>query len=350
MFTDEAELIVKAGKGGDGHISFHKEKYVPFGGPDGGDGGRGGDVILKVKKSMRTLTHIKSKKIFKAQPGDNGGKKNCTGKDGSPCIIEVPLGTLVRDNETQEILYDLSQENSEAVVAKGGRGGKGNLHFTSSTNQAPKFAQDGKPGESFHFFLELKLIADIGLVGFPNAGKSTLLSRLSKAHPKIANYPFTTLSPNLGVCYVSEFESFIIADIPGIIEGAHKGVGLGIQFLKHIERTRGLLFMIDSFETDPYKQFELLIEELKEYHLDMLNKPFFIALNKKDLYQEDELNLIYEDFSENFKKSSHYISDEETPVHFISAVSGEGLDSLKFKLHELIIKAEKEDHQYSSLN
>ncbi|MDH4129177.1 MAG: GTPase ObgE [Spirochaetota bacterium] len=346
MFTDEAEFHVKAGKGGDGMVSFRREKYVPFGGPDGGDGGVGGSVILKVKTSLRTLSHVRSKRIFKAEPGNDGGKQNKTGRDGNNCIIKVPLGTIIKDKETGEILGDLSHEDDEIIVARGGRGGKGNTHFMSATNQAPKYAQLGKAGEESDLYLELKLIADIGLVGFPNAGKSTLLSRLSNAHPKIGNYPFTTLYPNLGVAYAGDYDSFIIADIPGIIEGAHNGLGLGIRFLKHIERTKGLLFMIDIFEEEPFKQFELLINELKNYNIKMLEKPHYIALNKIDLFANEDRKEKLNNFFVKYKSSTLYNPDYYN-ISLISAATGEGLDELKKMLYDLIKSDLKEINKLS---
>jgi len=324
-------------------VSFRREKFVPFGGPDGGDGGKGGDVILKVKSSLRTLSHIRSRRIFKAEPGKDGRKNNQTGGDGAAYIIDVPMGTVIRDVDSGEIIGDLSHDGEEIVVAKGGRGGKGNSHFVSSTNQAPQYAQPGKDSEEHNLFLELKLIADIGLVGFPNAGKSTLLSRLSKANPKIGNYPFTTLHPNLGVAYVGEYESFIIADIPGIIEGAHKGVGLGIRFLKHIERTKGLLFMIDLFEENAFSQFELLLAELKSYEESMLEKPFHIALNKIDLYPPEDRKDIAGNFLTAFEESGLKDKLGELKIYLISAATGEGLDELKKKLLELVRHSEREE-------
>ncbi len=328
MFADEAELRVKSGDGGAGLVSFRREKYVPFGGPDGGDGGRGGDVILKAKNNLRTLSHIRSRFFFKGEPGHNGGRQNKTGKNGQDCIIEVPLGTIVKLKETGDIIGDLSHDNDELIVAAGGIGGKGNSHFVSSTNQAPKYAQDGKDGKDKELFLELKLIADIGLVGLPNAGKSTLLSRLSKANPKIGDYPFTTLYPNLGVVYVGNYDSYIVADIPGLIEGAHRGVGLGIRFLKHIERTKGLLFMIDLFEENPFEQFELLMNELESYHPDIIKKPYYIALNKIDLFTTEDRDQKLNDFL------SRHADDKR--LLLISAATGEGIDNLKKKLLHLI--------------
>ncbi len=336
MFTDEAELHVQSGKGGDGAVSFRREKYVPFGGPDGGDGGRGGDVIFTVRKSLRTLSHIRSRRLFKAKPGQKGGKNNRAGKSGDDYIIEVPLGTIIRDKESSETLGDLNEEGTSLVIVKGGRGGKGNSHFVSSTNQAPTHAQSGKDSVERNLYLELKLIADIGLVGFPNAGKSTLLSRLSRANPKIANYPFTTLYPNLGVVHVGDYDSYILADIPGLIEGAHQGVGLGIRFLKHIERTKGLVFLIDIFSEDPFNQFELLMNELKCYHTRMLEKPFYIVLNKIDLFPMEEREQILKGFMDLYKESSWKPLTELNPITLISAVSGEGIDELKLKLFKFL--------------
>ncbi len=348
MFTDEAGLYVQSGKGGDGAVSFRREKYVPFGGPDGGDGGSGGDIVFLAKKSLRTLSHIRSRRVFKAKPGQAGGKNNRAGRSGDHCIIEVPLGTIIRDKESNETLGDLNEEGDSIVISKGGRGGKGNSHFVSSANQAPSYAQPGKEPEGQDLYLELKLIADIGLVGFPNAGKSTLLSRLSRANPKIANYPFTTLYPNLGVVHIGDYDSYILADIPGLIEGAHKGIGLGIRFLKHIERTKGLLFLIDIFAENPFNQFELLMNELKCYHTRMLEKPFYIALNKMDLFPMEERDHILKDFVDRYEKSSWRSLSELNPITLISAVSGEGMDPLKQRLFKFLKAYENKDEPSSS--
>ncbi len=324
MFTDEAELIVSSGKGGNGITSFRREKYIPFGGPDGGDGGKGGDVIIKSKKNLITLSHIKNKSVFTAQAGRNGGRQNKTGKAGKPCIIELPIGTVIRDKYSEKVI-DLNKNNSEIVIVRGGRGGKGNAHFTSSTYRSPKFSQNGEPGKEKYLYLELKIIADIGIVGLPNAGKSTLLAKLSKAKPKIADYPFTTLYPNLGVVRIGEFDSYTIADIPGLIEGAHKGSGLGIRFLKHIERTKALIFLIDLFLDNPLHQFELLEKELYSYHPDLLKKPCYIVLNKIDLFNDK--NKVGE-FINQYKG--------KTKVFSISALNNEGVEELKKKMFNLI--------------
>ncbi len=336
MFSDEAEIIIQSGKGGDGCVSFRREKYVPYGGPDGGDGGNGGDVIFKVRNSLRSLSWIRSRHLFKAQNGQNGMKQRKSGKHGEPCIVEVPPGTIIKNIQTDVLLADLSHDTDEIVIAHGGRGGKGNTHFMTSTNQAPKYAQDGKEGIEIHLKLEVKLIADIGLVGKPNAGKSTLLSRLTKAHPKIGNYPFTTLYPNLGVMYISEFDSITIADIPGLIEGAHKGAGLGIRFLKHIERTKALLYMIDFYEEDPFQQFQLLFHELNTYHPDLVKKPFYIALNKIDVMEnqihQEKFKLLLSEITTS--PYSELITKDN--IFLISAVTGEGLETLKNKLYHLV--------------
>ena len=288
-FVDKVTISVKAGKGGDGAVTFHREKFVAAGGPDGGDGGRGGDVILAVDDHLSTLMDFRYKRKFTAGNGENGLNKRCSGKDGAPVIIKVPRGTLVRDKETGGIMADMSGDEP-FVLARGGRGGWGNKHFATPTRQTPRFAKPGLPGEQREVVLELKLLADVGLVGFPNVGKSTLLSVVSRAHPKIANYPFTTLFPNLGVVYAGPGVSFVMADIPGIIEGASEGAGLGHDFLRHIDRCRLLIHVVDASGSegrDPVEDFEVINRELEEYSPELASRPMIVAANKCDLLGED---------------------------------------------------------------
>ena len=288
-FVDKVTISVKAGKGGDGAVTFHREKFVAAGGPDGGDGGRGGDVILAVDDHLSTLMDFRYKRKFTAGNGENGLNKRCSGKDGASVIIKVPRGTLVRDKETGGIMADMSGDEP-FVLARGGRGGWGNQHFATPTRQVPRFAKPGLPGESHEVVLELKLLADVGLVGFPNVGKSTLLASVSRARPKIADYHFTTLSPNLGVVYVAEGASFVLADIPGIIEGASEGVGLGHDFLRHIDRCRLLIHVVDASGSegrDPVEDFEVINRELEEYSPELASRPMIVAANKCDLLGED---------------------------------------------------------------
>jgi len=308
-FIDEAKIFVKSGHGGPGAISWRREKFVPRGGPDGGEGGAGGDVIIKVNPQLTTLLDFRFKKRFLAEDGEPGEKQNMTGHQGKDAVIEVPRGTLIKDSETGKVLYDLSDDTQESfVLLKGGRGGKGNQFFKNSVNQAPKFSQPGEPGEEEELFLELKLLADVGIIGFPNAGKSTLISRISAAKPKIADYPFTTLVPNLGVVQGPDFKSFVVADIPGLIKDAHLGAGLGIQFLRHIERTRFFIHLIDASgftERDPVQDYEELNDELKFYDEDrrleegffeLSSRPQLVVLNKIDLLNETELKKIQKKF------------------------------------------------------
>ena len=289
-FVDKARISIHAGKGGDGAVAFHREKYIAAGGPDGGDGGRGGDVVFSVDDNMSTLMDFRYKRKYTAGNGANGMGKRCYGKDGETLVIKVPRGTIVRDTATGAIMHDMS-DGADWVAAKGGRGGWGNLHFATPTRQVPRFAKPGLPGESHDVTLELKLLADVGLVGFPNVGKSTLLSVVSKAHPKIANYHFTTLFPNLGVVYVDEGASFVLADIPGIIEGASDGAGLGHDFLRHIERCRLLIHLVDvsgSEGRDPVEDFNAINAELREYNTELASRPQIVAANKCDLLADRE--------------------------------------------------------------
>lgn len=322
MFIDTAKIFVKSGKGGDGSISFRREKYIAFGGPDGGDGGKGGNVVLVVDPNMTTLLDFTYKRKYKAEPGGNGAGSKCLGKNGKDLYIKVPMGTIVRDAETDKIMADLSNPEDSYVVAKGGRGGKGNCRFTTPTRQAPDFAEPGMPEEERWIKLELKLLADVGLIGFPNVGKSTLLSVVSKARPKIANYHFTTLKPNLGVVSIEGVTNFVIADIPGIIEGASEGVGLGLDFLRHVERTRVLIHVIDISSVegrDPYDDFLKINEELKRYSVKLYDRPQIIAANKSDmLFDEGK----FEEFKTKIEKLGY------NKVFKISAATKQGVDDL----------------------
>lgn len=293
MFVDQARISIKAGDGGDGAVSFHREKYVAAGGPDGGDGGKGGDVVFQVDDNFSTLIDFRYKRKYVAQRGENGGARNCTGKSAPDLVIRVPRGTVVRETKTGRIMADLSTDEPQ-ILAKGGRGGKGNIHFATSTRQIPRFAKPGFPGEAFDVTLELKLLADVGLVGFPNVGKSTLISVVSAAKPKIANYHFTTLYPNLGVVWVDEGVSFVMADIPGIIEGASEGAGLGHDFLRHVDRCRLLVHVVDvsgSEGRDPVADFDAINEELVQYSPDLATRPQIVCANKVDILEPDSDNL-----------------------------------------------------------
>ncbi|MCD8048955.1 MAG: GTPase ObgE [Clostridia bacterium] len=321
MFIDTAEIEIKAGNGGNGLVSFRREKYIPDGGPDGGDGGKGGSVIFKVDKNLTTLMDFRYKKIYTAQNGGDGRAKKCSGKNGENLTVLVPAGTIVRDKETGKIIVDLSEEGEEFVAAKGGNGGWGNVHFATPTRRAPKFAKNGLKGEERTVVLELKLIADVGLVGFPNVGKSTLLSRVSDARPKIADYHFTTLEPNLGVVDAGEGKSFVIADIPGLIEGAHEGVGLGHEFLRHIERTRLIIHVADISGIegrDPAEDFEKINNELALYSEKLADTPQIVAANKSDIIQDEEK-------AENFRE---YIKEKGLKLFEISAATGAGVREL----------------------
>lgn len=331
LFKDEVPVSVKAGKGGDGAVTFRKEKFVPYGGPDGGDGGDGGDLVIRVNPHLRTLSHIHNNQKFAAENGQNGMGSQKFGRRGRDFILEVPQGTVVMKEDTKEIIADLVERDSECVACHGGKGGKGNVHFKSSTNQTPFYAQKGKPGEEFNVHLELKMIAHIGLVGFPNAGKSTLVSRITHARPKIGNYPFTTLEPNIGVMTIDDaFTSVLIADIPGLIEGAHLGKGLGIEFLKHIERTRLILFLLDATDA-PMEKLAILKKELESYSTALSERDFIIAVNKMDMvFEESERQALEEAFAPFGEK-----------VHYISALAGMGLTELKQTLYRKYLEAEK---------
>lgn len=322
MFIDIAKIFVKSGDGGHGAISFRREKYVVLGGPDGGDGGAGGNVVIEVDPQMTTLLDYSYKKKFAAKRGEDGYKSKCYGKKGEELVLKVPMGTVIKDVETGKIMADLAHKDSRVVVARGGKGGKGNAKFATPTRQTPRFAEPGMPGEERWITLELKLLADVGLLGFPNVGKSTLLSTVSRAKPKIANYHFTTLKPNLGVVKPAGTQSFVMADIPGIIEGAAEGVGLGIQFLRHIERTRVLIHVVDISGIegrDAIEDFKKINEELKKYDIKLWDRPQIVAANKSDMLYEDEK-------FEEFKKAVNDMGFEK--VFKISAATGQGVEDL----------------------
>ena len=322
MFIDTAKVFVKSGNGGDGAITFRREKYVPLGGPDGGDGGKGGSIIFQVETGMTTLLDFKYKKKFIAEIGGDGSGQKCYGKDGKDLFVKVPMGTIVREAETNKIIADLSHKGQELVIVRGGKGGKGNTKFATATKQAPHYAEPGMPGDELNIILELKLLADVGLLGFPNVGKSTLLSMTTKAKPKIANYHFTTLKPNLGVVAVSGIEPFVMADIPGIIEGAAEGVGLGIQFLKHIERTRLLVHIVDISGVEgrePFDDFVKINEELKKYSVKLWDRPQIVVANKTDILYDESI-------FEEFKKKVQEMGFDK--VFKMSAATNEGVDAV----------------------
>lgn len=323
MFADRAKIIIRSGKGGDGHVSFRRELYVPNGGPDGGDGGRGGDVIFEVDEGQNTLGEYRHKHKFKAQDGQEGGKKRCHGADGDDIVLKVPEGTVIMEAQSRKVIADMSGENRRQIVLKGGRGGKGNQHYATPTMQVPKFAQPGQPAQELEVLLELKVIADVGLVGFPNVGKSTFLSRVTNAQPKIANYHFTTLSPNLGVVDTAN-GGFVIADIPGLIEGASEGVGLGHQFLRHIERTKLMIHVVDAAGTegrDPVDDIYKINNELKAYNADIANRPQVIAANKIDAIFTDD---------DPVQRLKDEFEPQGVKVFPISGVTGQGIKELLY--------------------
>lgn len=331
MFADRAAIYVKSGKGGDGHVSFRREKYVPNGGPDGGDGGHGGDVIFVVDEGLNTLTDYRHIRKYQAQSGENGGKKNCRGKDGEDIILKVPAGTVIKEAESGKVITDMSGDNKRIVLLKGGRGGNGNQHYATSTMQAPKYAQPGQPAKELNLILELKVIADVGLVGFPNVGKSTFLARVTNARPKIANYHFTTLNPNLGVVDMEDGNGFVIADIPGLIEGASEGIGLGHEFLRHIERTKVMIHMVDAAGSegrDPIADIYAIDKELEAYNPEIAAKPQVIAANKVDL--------IYEGENEIISKLKAEFEPKGITVYPISAVSGSGVRELLYHVKNML--------------
>ncbi|APY08968.1 GTPase ObgE [Winogradskyella sp. J14-2] len=325
-FVDYVKMHVASGNGGKGSAHLHREKYIAKGGPDGGDGGRGGHVIIRGNENLWTLLHLKFKRHIRAGHGEHGSSGRSTGADGEDAIIEVPLGTVIRDTETNNVLFEITEDGEEKIVAEGGKGGRGNWHFKSSTNQTPRYAQPGIPLEERDITLELKVLADVGLVGFPNAGKSTLLSVLTSAKPKIADYEFTTLKPNLGIVKYRDFQSFVMADIPGIIEGAAEGKGLGYYFLRHIERNSILLFLIPADAKDIVEQYEILVDELRRYNPEMLDKERFVCISKSDML-DDELKS---------EMSTILDKDLECEYMFISSVAQQGLTALKDKLWKML--------------
>lgn len=333
MFSDKVRIFIKSGKGGDGHVSFRRELYVPAGGPDGGNGGHGGDIIFQVDKGLNTLGDFRHNSKYIAQSGEEGGKKRCTGKNGEDLIIKVPEGTVIYDDESGKVIADMSGDNMKETILKGGRGGKGNMNYATATMQAPQYAQPGQEAKELWVRLELKCIADVGLVGFPNVGKSTFLSRVTNARPKIANYHFTTLNPNLGVVDIDGGKGFVIADIPGLIEGASEGVGLGHQFLRHIERTKVIIHIVDAASTegrDPIADIKAINAELEAYNPDLLKRPQVIATNKIDAIYDDgsgtnPVELIKAAFE-----------PEGIKVYPISAVTGQGVKELLYAVRELL--------------
>jgi len=323
-FVDYVKLFCASGNGGKGSVHLHREKFVAKGGPDGGNGGRGGHIILRGNSQYWTLIHLKYRKHIKADHGGAGSGALCTGADGEDIILDVPLGTVAKVADTQEVLFEITEEGEEKIIVKGGRGGMGNAFFKTSTNQTPRYAQPGEPGEENWFVLELKILADVGLVGFPNAGKSTLLSVVSAARPKIADYAFTTLEPNLGIVECRDHKSFVMADIPGIIEGAHEGRGLGLRFLRHIERNSMLLFMIPADSNDIKQEYKILLNELKQYNPELLDKERVLAISKSDML-DDELI-----------KEIKRTLPRKIPHIFISSVTGKGIVQLKDMLWEML--------------
>ena len=336
MFTDSAKVYIRSGNGGNGHVSFRRELYVPNGGPDGGDGGRGGDIIFEVDDGLNTLVDFRHVRKYAAENGEEGGKRRCHGADGKDLIVRVPEGTVVKDLETGKVITDMSGENRREVILKGGKGGLGNMHFATATMQVPKYAQPGQPGQELWVQLELKVIADVGLVGFPNVGKSTLLSRVSNARPKIANYHFTTLNPHLGVVNLGDGNSFVMADIPGLIEGASEGAGLGHEFLRHIERTKVLLHVVDAASVegrDPIEDVHAIMDELSAYNPVLLKLPQAIVANK--------LDAVYDEGADPLADLKKEFEPMGIPVFGISAVSGEGVNDLLYYLYDVIRKTDR---------
>ena len=337
MFADRAKIAIRSGKGGDGHVSFRRELYVPNGGPDGGNGGRGGDVIFEVDKGLNALTDYRHKRKYAAENGQDGGKKRCHGADGNDIILKVPEGTVIKEAASGKVIADMSGENKRQIVLRGGKGGKGNMNYATATMQVPKYAQPGQPAQELEVMLELKVIADVGLIGFPNVGKSTLLTRVSNARPQIANYHFTTINPHLGVVDLEGCDGFVIADIPGLIEGASEGIGLGHQFLRHIERTRVLIHLVDDASTegrDPIDDIYKINKELEAYDPKLMERPQVIAANKTDMiYSEDEdpVECIRQEFEPQGIK-----------VFSISAATGKGLKELLYYVKSLLDKIDKE--------
>ena len=337
MFADSAKIFIKSGKGGDGHVSFRRELFVPAGGPDGGDGGRGGDIIFEVYDGLNTLTDFRHIRKYVAQNGEPGGKKRCHGADGKDLVIRVPEGTVIRDAESGKVIADMSGENRRMIVLRGGKGGVGNMHFATATMQAPNYAKPGQAGKGLFVRLELKVIADVGLVGFPNVGKSTLLSRVSNARPEIANYHFTTLRPHLGVVDLDDGEGFVMADLPGLIEGASEGVGLGYDFLRHVERTKVLVHVVDAASTegrDPVEDVRRIQHELEKYDASLLSRPQIIAANKIDSIQPEE--------GEENPIDRLRAAFPELPLYPISGVTGEGIRALTYGILEILRGMERE--------
>lgn len=331
MFADRAKIYIKSGKGGDGHVSFRREKYVPNGGPDGGDGGDGGSVIFQVDEGLNTLTDFRHIRKYAAQNGEEGGKRNCRGKNGADIIIKVPPGTVIKEAASGKVITDMSGDNRRIMLLKGGRGGNGNQHYATSTMQAPKYAQPGQPSQELELNLELKVIADVGLVGFPNVGKSTFLARVTNARPKIADYHFTTLNPNLGVVDLEDAKGFVIADIPGLIEGASEGIGLGHEFLRHIERTKAIVHIVDAASVegrDPVEDIYAINKELDAYNPELSKRPQVIAANKIDMLYEEE-NAAVEKIKAEFEPKG-------IRVFPISAVSGQGVRELLYHISRLL--------------
>ena len=326
-FVDYVKVYLRSGNGGQGSAHLRREKFVAKGGPDGGDGGRGGHVVVRGNKNLWTLLHFKFKRHFQAGHGEHGGRQRSTGADGENAVMEVPLGTVVKDSDTGQTLFEITEDGQEEIAAPGGMGGQGNWHFKSATNQTPRYAQPGTPGEERNLTLELKLLADVGLVGFPNAGKSTLLSALTSAKPKIADYAFTTLKPNLGIVQYRDFRSFVIADIPGIIEGASEGKGLGHYFLRHIERNATLLLLVSADSPDISREYEILLSELRKYNPELLDKRRLLAISKSDLLDEELRTEMEEGLKEELP---------DVPFVFISSVSGQGIQALKDRLWRLL--------------
>ena len=334
MFADTAKIYIRSGNGGDGHVGFRREKFVAAGGPNGGDGGKGGDLIFEVDDGLNTLNDFRYIRKYCAKNGQNGGNNRCNGADGEDLIVKVPEGTVIKEAETGKVIADMSHENRRVVLLKGGRGGKGNMHYATPTMQVPKYAQPGQKGRELNVILELKVIADVGLVGFPNVGKSTFLSRVSNARPKIANYPFTTLNPNLGVVDLEGTDGFVIADIPGLIEGASEGVGLGHEFLKHVERCKVILHIVDAAGTegrDPVEDIRLINSELAKYSEVLAGKPQIIAANKMDVFPEEERESVLEQIREGIREEM-----PEVTVLPISAVSGYGVREALYAIHDML--------------
>ncbi len=332
MFADRARIYVRSGKGGDGHVSFRREKYVPNGGPDGGDGGNGGSVILEVDDGLNTLTDYRHVRKYHAEDGENGGKRNCRGKNGSDLILKVPEGTVIKEAESGKVITDMSGDNRRFVLLKGGHGGNGNQHYATSTMQAPKYAQPGQPARELELFMELKVIADVGLVGFPNVGKSTFLTQVSNARPKVANYHFTTLNPHLGVVDIPDAKGFVIADIPGLIEGASEGVGLGFEFLRHIERTKVIIHIVDAASSegrDPISDIYAINKELKTYNPEIAERPQVIAANKIDM-------IFTKDGNDPVQKLKDEFEPKGISVFPISAISGQGIRPLLYHVREML--------------